>query len=219
MSAGLLYTFSSTSNILWHTNKYLLLSIIINLINLSSTTNHYLTMPALVIGTFGHFHIFHMILILIRFHLHFNLLLHVWISSKAHPIFIVSSNVLLTPQMAAFLSAILVSWLVLLCSGLTSSISVCNISFLNWHTIYYHPRFTFSVLCPKTALSVCYALQNQAFQSTFGMNHLTNWNDVEPLNFLLKESNFCGHRAYNVSVNQPSPGCRTIIYEQMNNWL
>ncbi len=81
-SMSIFSTFSFTSNHQWLTNKNLLLSIIINLINLSSINNHYLTT--------------------ITVHLHYYLLLKAWKPSKAHQIIIKSWNVLLTPKMTAF---------------------------------------------------------------------------------------------------------------------
>ncbi len=116
-----------------------------------------------------------MTLTLLRVHLHSHLLLHAWIFSKAHPNFIISWNVLLTPQMTPFLSMILVLLLVLLHSSLTSLI-MSNAAFLSvmfqmlmkwleleplsslltprddlftyhkWLIIYHHLRFAFSVL-------------------------------------------------------------------------
>ncbi len=64
----------------------------------SSTKNFYPTtflMPFVVIGTSVHYQVSYKILTPIKVHLHYHLLLHTWISSKAQTIFIISSNVLL----------------------------------------------------------------------------------------------------------------------------
>ncbi len=114
--------FYSFSNHQWRYNK-ILLSSIINLINLSSTNYHFLTTfltTSVTIGTFVHYRIYCMTLTPIRVHLHSHLLLHACISSRDHLIFIISWNVLLTPQMTPFLSMILVLLLALRHSSLTS---------------------------------------------------------------------------------------------------
>ncbi len=70
-------TFYSISHQLSY-NK-ILLNAIINLINLSSTSYHYLTiflMPSVVSGTSVHYHVYYMTLNHIRVHLHSQLLLH-----------------------------------------------------------------------------------------------------------------------------------------------
>ncbi len=125
--------FYSNLNQKQNSNK-ILAFIINNLMNLWSTNyHHYLStflIPYLVIGTSVHYHISCMILTPIRVHLHSHLLLHAWISSRAHLNFIVSWNVLLKPWMMTFLYMILVILLALLHLSLTC-LTRSNAAFLS----------------------------------------------------------------------------------------